>query len=1067
MTQDNKKERYSTSSKGYISKNFIDSLLEDTMLEDIIKEFVPLKREGANYKGRSPFVEERTPSFVVSPSKQIWKDFSSGKGGNNAISFLMEMGMSFLEAIEYVAKKQGKNIQYENTKEAKAYQEKLVKVNGLRPVLKSVIRLYQKTFEDLPKTHPAKVEVFDQRRYNQDIVDTYQIGYAPGNKFIYNKLKEHGLAAEGKDASLISGMEDFYFNRVIYTICDAIGSPIGLAGRDVSDNPKVKWLNPRNGLLYDKDVTWYGLHIAKQETRKTNKVYIVEGYNDVIAFQSHGLLNAVSPCGTSISENQIKVLKKYTNIVYFAMDGDSAGQKSIKKNIPRFIEAGFRCYAIIFDECDPDDFVRKFSEDIEKKGLEQALETHTEISEGFKILLDELKNKDDVTKSIIAKKLCELIAEISDDSIVSIYQKWLQKESSVSITDIKKWVKEFRSSRDQKAKKMQLVDNQYELPKGVEATESILNDIKRYQMFQANNQIWVQANPEPPYSFKSVSNFSIEIIQHMNDEKFPTKLISVQNTSNKRKVFDVKSSDMNQPQSFETVITNHGNFRWKGNRKEHELLKTCLFDRMGVGRKIDVLGWQPEGFWVWNNRVSVPRKDSLNIDVNGVFYINETCYYVPSANNVYRNNMVMYGAQKKMVYEKSPFSFEHVASQILKVHREHAIVGLLFTIASIFQDVVVDEIGAFPLLFLYGPASSGKDQLSDCCRSFFGKPQTAINLEGNASTVKAKIREFAQFSNMICELSEYKPGNSDLDGVLKGIYGREGYKRGTIDSLYSTESVPITSSAIVTGNFIPDQEALITRKIWTNLDKTIFINEETKEYEKLSDMLKKGISSLTEMFLEHRNMVEENFKHKFREFKATLGQRKAETNSRMLDNLSVLGAFYQLFHNEVQFPFTHIEMMQHFEKVIDLQMNKLTSSSIINRWWDCFLASMRGTVSDQILYGRDFKLEGNRFSFNFTSCYLRVSRQWYSQYKDSAPAKGVMMDALRKDDSWVESVGATRMAPGRNSRSTSAYVVDINKIAVSDEIKSAIEFQAYENSCLSPDSIKNKNNKEDNKKLPF
>jgi hypothetical protein len=141
-------------------------------------------------------------------------------------------------------------------------------------------------------------------------------------------------------------------------------------------------------------------------------------------------------------------------------------------------------------------------------------------------------------------------------------------------------------------------------------------------------------------------------------------------------------------------------------------------------------------------------------------------------------------------------------------------------------------------------------------------------------------------------------------------------------------------------------------------------------------------------------------------------------------------------------------MMTHFESTIDRQMNKMNSASTINRWWDCFLASMRGTVADQILVGRDFKIDGDKIYFNFTSCYNRIQRQWFSQYRDSAPAKGVMMDSLKKDKSWIDDCKGTRMAPGRDSKSTSAYIVNINEIPIKDEIKFAVDFQLNEHTLF-------------------
>jgi hypothetical protein len=591
----------------------------------------------------------------------------------------------------------------------------------------------------------------------------------------------------------------------------------------------------------------------------------------------------------------------------------------------------------------------------------------------------------------------------------------------------------------------------YQIPKEVtEPLENLLSSIKNYRMFQANNKVYMMNDKTYPYTFYPVTNFEISIIQHMQDEKFPKKLIWMKNTFGKDVIFDILSSDINSPSGFENMVTNQGKFYFTGSRKDHQTLKIYLFDKMGTGRMIETIGWQPEGFWVWNNQVNVPgttpeKSTTIQIDGNGVFKYKDTSYYVPSANRVYANNLYKYEAQKKVNFRKVETTFLDYTSQMKKVHRNHAITGILFTISSMFQDIVVNELGFFPMMFLFGPASSGKDQLSECMQSFFGKPQTALNLEGGVSTIKAQVREFAQFSNLISHLSEYKNGDPQLDGVLKGLWDRRGYKRGNIDSHVGTESIPILSSVLMTGNYAPDQEALVTRLIWNFMDKTSFSDEEIKEYETLADMTKKGVSGLTEFFINNRTLVESKFKAVHREYKATLGARLPNANSRMITNLSVLGSFYQIFSNIVSFPFTADEMLTHFYKTIEKQMLKLDSASIINKFWECFLAGMRtGQPEEKIQINRDYKIEGNELYFNFTNCFNRIQRQWYAQYKEGAPAKSLMAAELKKDRSFIEIVKATRMSSGRDGVSTSAYIVRLNEISIGAEILSNMQFQSQE-----------------------
>lgn len=1032
----------------FISKETIEKI-EDLDLIQTIGEFVELKKVGSNYRGFSPFNSEMTPSFYVNPGKSLWKDFSSGKGGNSSISFLMEYsGYTYPEAIEYLADKNSIPVEYEDKIESEEYLKKKSREIKLATVSELITDKLHDLFISLPLDHPAKEEIYTNRKYDHSIVNDYKIGYAPGGSFIYNICLKNGSLQEADLLGYINieTKKDIWVNRVIYPMGVKKGlrfTTVGISGRQLKDSDKyAKWMNSKSSELFQKDEFLYGLDLAEKEIKDRKEVWIVEGYNDVIAWQTNGIPNTVGVCGTSITDKHIEKLKLLCDKVIFSLDADTAGRKALLKYIPIFLKKGFRVQFInLYPDLDPDEFIRYWSVGDKKPNLSDLHNWKEVREEGFKYLMDEkFKGKDKIEVANEVKNLAHLIACIGDKPMQDIYTDWLAKESKSGKTDVKNYIKEYFSSKENRPTKID--GGFYNIPTSVNAPlEILIPTIEKYQLFIANNQVWIQDKKGPPYSFSSVSNFSIEIIQHMNDEKTPMKLIKLSNTLGDERIFDIPSQEINSLQSFENMVTAHGNFRWKGNRVELELLKTYLFDNMGVGRKIETLGWQPEGFWVWNNKISLPDSRVIDIDKNGVFKFEDSSYYVPSANYIYKSNIYKFEAQKKLINYSSSNSFSDYFAQVMKVHRNHGMTAILFTLSSISQDIVVKELGMFPMLFFFGPPASGKDQLASVCQSFFGKPQTAINLESSVSTVKAQVREFAQFSNLISHLSEYKTGDPKLDGILKGLWDRVGYKRGNLDSHVATESIPILSSVIMTGNYAPEQEALITRFVWEHMDKTSFSNEEITEFEKLNDMTKKGISSFTQEILAHRDLIEKEFKWEYRSFKTTLTNFKPNTNSRIISNLSVLGAFFNLLNDKLVFPFSKMDLIKHFENIIDKQMNKLNSASILNKWWNCFLASMRGQHDDQIILGRDFKIEGDTFYFNLTNCYNKIQRQWYSQYKDTPPAIGIISERLKADHSWIKYVSSVRFAKGRKSTPTSAFVIDTSKISISSELKSAIEFQ--------------------------
>jgi len=1062
----------------FIKKSTIEKVEDVADIVEVIGEFVQLSKKGANWFGLSPFVDEKSPSFSVSITKNLWKCFASGTSGVGALSFLMAKNFSYPDAIKHLAQKYSIEVEYEDKEAAKKYMQKEERKNELLPLMESVTKKFEESFWALPEDHPAKVEVFQNRKYTKDLAKEYRIGYAPGRKFIYDLCVKHGKKADAQDIGLISEKGDKWVDRVIYPLTQmhhGKSIPIGVSGRRLSEEKKyAKWMNPINSKIYQKERFWYGLDKAQASIVKSKQAWIVEGYNDVIAWQRFGITNTVASCGTSINTNQIKVLKKYCSHVIFCMDPDEAGKRSILKYVQDFLKAGFRTHVVILkDGLDPDDYVRAIEAE-DEAALDHLKETKT-WTDGFKFLIDENKTDDEIENAQLAKDFVKLIHQIDDEVMQDIYLQWLAKETGQKIATINKYMKAQDIEELLPDRNTSREFDLYELPDEVkEPLEKLLPTIQRYRLFQANSMIYVQFGDEAPYRFRSVSNFSIEIIQHMNDEKFPKKLVRVRNIHKHESVFDMASEAINTPNSFENAITNYGNYQWRGKREDHQLLKSYLFDGMGTGRQVEVLGWQPEGFWVWNNLVITEEGEKLDIDKNGCFDYKGVAYYTPSANSIFSSNHYKYDAQKRFISINTKTTFFDIAKRTFDVHGNHGLMGILFGISSIFQDIVVKELSSFPILFLYGPPSSGKDQLAEVVQGFMGMPQTAINLEGSASTTKAQIREFAQFGNGISQLSEYKPGDPGIDGILKGLWDRRGYKRGNIESHVGTDSIPILSSAIITSNFYPDQEALITRLVSNLMDRTTFSEQEDKHYAELSDLIKKGFSGLTNEFMKYRKDVEDQFKAQFRAFKSFLKEQNPNVNSRMIQNLSVFGAIYKITSNYIEFPYNMSDIMKVFGKVLQMQMNKLDSASIINRFWDCFLASLRGNHTDILIAGRDFRLDGQKLYYSWTNVYNKVSRQWYMQYKEGMPSKTVMSDALKKEPSWVDYLNSFRYSPGVSS---SAYCTDLADLNIREEIAMAIQFQEDkvnpQTSAFPPDgddspvTPDDENNKGKKSELPF
>lgn len=1034
----------------YIKDDFIEKIKDRADIADVIGRYADLKRKGKHLFCLSPFVDEKTASFCIDETKQRFVDYSSGNSGD-VIAFVREKeSLNYPEAIEWLAKHLGYNVEYEDAEWAKKKEQQTLKKESLRPFMTAAWRHYHEALKQLPDDHGAMVDLASKRQYSKEVIAEWGIGFAPGGRLIYNKLHAKGGLQEGKDIFLVGDKADKYWNRIIYPIHDVNGLIVGLAGRDISGDKKAaKWINPANNILYKKENTWFGLNRAKDLIRQREEAWIVEGYNDVIAWHEHGLENTVAACGTTIPDNLIHLLHRYCKKVVFCMDADKAGINSMIKYIPAFMKAGFVVDMVLLPDVDPDDFVRLYKDSFANQGLHKAMMEEGVRTNGFKFLLDIHIKGDEFERAGGAKLMVDIVADVDDESYQEIYKGWIAQVGKLTKAQIEKWFKNALQAKAAKEapvlpKKENLIRGwQYQLPDSVTGDiKDYLADIEKYSLFMANNQIWSMVGKDNDYSFVSVSNFTIEIIQHMQDEKLPMKLVKIKNVHNDERIFDTPSDSLNTTQSFDNAMTAHGNFFWKAGRNEFQRLRALLFDKMGVGQKIEVLGWQPDKFWVWNNAITIPGEGTKTIDENGVYKNDSACFYIPSANKIYEHNSFKFTPQKKVVLKEAQATFTTYVSKMMEVHRSHAITGVLFTVASMFLDIIEDKLGNFPLLMLYGPASSGKDQLIDCCQSFFGKPQSPIHIGNKISTNKAQVRKFAQFRNMIVHLSEFRPGDQMLDELLKGFWDRRGYERGTIDSAYGTETVPVHSSVIFTGNHYPDDDALITRIICEEMTKTTFSAAEKEAYRQLKDINEQGISSITADLLQHRLLWEREFKKTFRMVESGLKKELdfASGHDRMIGNVAVLGATYELMKDIVQFPFSWNDFLAHQKASLEKQVTKLNTASMNSKFWNIFLASVT-TEFKPLRHGREFSIKGDKLYIRAVMIYNHVAQPWRQQYNEPQPTKGSLFPMLKKDSSFIQEKGSVRMDGTAAGANSSAWEIDLNQLAIKEDLMQAVEWQ--------------------------
>ena len=320
-----------------ISKKTIENIFSVATIEDVISDFVSLKKTGANYKGLSPFNEEKTPSFVVSPTKEIWKDFSSGKGGN-LVSFLMEHEQfSYPEALTYLAKKYNIEIEYDNIGESEK------NAASERESTIAVLSFVKSQFcENLINAINNPLNYLLDRGFKNSTIQEFEIGYSLNKRSdIAEKTKKAGYNIKFLQMANVvnENLNCRFSGRIIFPIHGITGQVLGFGGRLIDDKIKAaKYVNSDSSEIYQKSKILYGFHIAKYHIKKLDFCYIVEGYTDVMALHQVGFKNTIANCGTALTKDQIRLIKRFTNSIVILFDSDSAGHAATLKAIDLILE---------------------------------------------------------------------------------------------------------------------------------------------------------------------------------------------------------------------------------------------------------------------------------------------------------------------------------------------------------------------------------------------------------------------------------------------------------------------------------------------------------------------------------------------------------------------------------------------------------------------------------------------------------------------------------------------------------------------------------------------------------
>lgn len=953
-----------------ISQTTIDQV-RDLSLVSVIGKHVNLKKKGANYEGLSPFTDEKTPSFIVSESKGIYKCFSSGKGGNNPIKFVQELtGRSFPEAVRDLANDHGIAIEEEDTQRAEAYAKKVENNQKLEDLNVWALDIWQQ------KAKEIKDPIF---RCNKETMEVFGLGFAPAGNILKGaavdagkntlKLKEVGLLKENEKGFVF----DFFQQRIIFPIYNHRNQLVGFGGRDVSEklpdtkhNPKfkpTKYLNSPQSALYNKKGELFGIHLAKDEIRKKNYAIITEGYYDVIAAHENGLTNTVAPCGTAFTDEQCELLARFCTRLVFVFDGDKAGKEALNKAIPIALKHNFQVdYIFLPDNMDlwdmsyqepagnemhaefqeaPYDFINQFAEDAVAQKINEYWGENVEL-----LSIPE--------RAQAREKTSELLSLLNDEKLRNTYIKEYAKLYNITVTDFKTDVIDIRKDRFEAEGPDKLV----KLPDGVDRDEfqqfgfyGLVNGKKTGYYFYDGQK------------FTAKTNFTIRPLFHIygSDNK---RLIEITNGRNKG-ILEMPSKNFVSIQAFKETMYNEGNYITVNFTGLHlDKINSMLAERFPKCYELKNLGWQPEGFWAFADGV-VEGENFVKTDEYGITQHQGQHYFLPAFSKVtehMRDEDDSYKDQKQMKMKKSDISFKQWATLMAKVHEgENGKYGIMYLLAALFRDHIIGITKEFPTLFGIGPVETGKSYMGLSLHMLFYGQDVPVDLN-NVSPV-GLTRRLSQLRNGVLALEEYR---NDLDHKifqpLKGLYQGLGRDVGVKSNDNKTAKNPITVSPYISGQYLPtrDDNALFTRAIVLYFTRKV--RELTQEQKQLGQQLMEyqntGLSHILVEILKYRELVESTWYIKYNEvvleLKEALHKKKNNFSGRLMQIFAIPLSMLKLLEDKLPLGFTYNDIKADAINKIMEQSNHISGSDASAGFWKTVEYLYE---SNQLTSGHDFTIQ--------------------------------------------------------------------------------------------------------------
>lgn len=924
-----------------ISQNTIDEIL-NLDISEVIGRYVKLTRKGINHQGICPFHQEKTPSFSVSPARNMYKCFGCGKSGN-AIGFVMDFKKTdFVTAVKTIAGEHGIGIVEDKSP---ADDEKYKRRESLYAVNALAAGFFIKNLE-----LDENARAYIGKRWDAAVISDFQIGFAPPQWDSLRKwAKTQGFREEILlDVGLLSESKgkvfDTFRNRVMFPLLNRSGRVIGFTGRLLNEDPGApKYLNTRETEIYSKGRALYGYAFACASVRKSSSVYLVEGNPDVLKLHQIGKVNTVGTCGTALTREQIDELKKYATSVTIIGDSDKAGQAAVIRSAKMIIEAGMFCKVVSLPadggKHDPDSF---FTD------ADQFDEYARDNTHDF-IIWSAHMNKTKATAPDQKTKLIEELADLIVHLPENAHQVYVEQLGQI-IRPKKAWQDQIRLRLSDKPG---LIEKEVGIPPDIS-----LSDWEKYGFYAHGNQYYFRTKNGPLRG----CNFVMEPLFHIAAVMNAKRLYKITNEFGFSQVIELPQKDLISLASFKLRVESLGNFLFEATETELNKLKRFLYEKTQSCHEIVQLGWQKNGFWAWSNGIF--HGSFMPTNQYGIVSHDGQNYYLPALSDIYKGESGLFISERKFKYLQGQISLHDYLEKLVTVFGENAMIGFCFLLATLFRDHIVRLFGFFPILNLFGPKGTGKSELAIIFLQFFGDLARGPNI--NNTTKAALADHVALFSNACCHIEEYK-NSLEYEKIefLKGLWDCTGRTRMNMDKDKKKETTNVDCGIILTGQEMPTADiALFSRLIFLSFSKNEFSDQERLNYADLKEAEKDGLGHLTHEILDHRKYFLENYQENYRLSgeELTRATNAEIIEDRIFRNWQVTVSAFRTLKDKIRVPFDYSFLIRSASILMIRQNKETRRSNELSVFWQIveYLANngdIRQEVDYKIIFASSIKTD--------------------------------------------------------------------------------------------------------------